>query len=196
MVENQINDFCVVAGNQVGGELETYRLFNIVSDPRSMNGRVLLTLKACDVNVHRAGGWYLANKMFGRQPVVGALDLNKKRETTVSERLFIPIKLGKPSIFLALPDEYAKLPKGIKDDPMLALLFEMFYRLIENEEMQKQMLVQAGLKDSEIQDRLSQSQTMLNEFMLRQVEQFQNMQNPELGKDKKEPPREQPGYQY
>jgi len=95
MVDVPINDFVLTLGNDMDKELESFHLFSIISDPKVINGRVLLDLRARDVNVRRAGGWYFTNLIMGRQPIIGTLDLNKKRTVTVEEDHYLCIKNGK-----------------------------------------------------------------------------------------------------
>ena len=173
MVERTIQDFVITVGDDMDAELETYKLFAIVGDVRPKNRNVSLPLQARDVNVRRAGGWYFLNLLLGRKPVVGSIELDKKREVSVGEDLFIQIKTGKPSVFLAFPDTYDKLPKGFKDNEAMALLWKMFFQMRDSRRELEDTMKESGWQQREIQDRLSQSQTMLNDFMFKQFQSFQ-----------------------
>jgi hypothetical protein len=172
MEQRQILDFVIIVGNNVDDELETYKILNIMQDPKHKNGRVLLTLQARDVPIRKSGGWYFFNLLTGRHHVVGSLDLERKREVSIAEDLFLQIKVGKPNVFLAFADERNKLPKGFKDNPLMDMLWDMFFAMRKNKEEQAEMLREAGMQQSEIQDLLTQSQTRLQDYMKNYIQSY------------------------
>jgi len=194
MEQRQILDFVIIVGNNVDDELETYKILNLVQDPKHKNGRVLLTLQARDVPIRKSGGWYFLNLLTGRHHVVGALDLERKREVSVAEDLFIQIKAGKPNVFLAFADERDKLPKGFKDNQLMDMLWNMFYVMRKKKEEQEEMLREAGMQQSEIQDLLTQSQTRLNDFIFKQMQSYNSALENQIrsGKPAQPPPTEEP----
>lgn len=177
-MDKPINDFAVIMGNNMDDELETYKLFTIEQDPKMKNNRVLLTLRAKDVPVRRTGGWFLMRWFFRLPFIANQMDLMKKREVSVADDLYLPIKDGKPSISLALPDTYDKLPLSVKQHPILGALFKMFYDARDSRMNAEEILKEAGYQQSEINDLLSQSQTRLNEFMIKNVQDWtQGLEN-------------------
>jgi hypothetical protein len=122
------------------------------------------------VNVRRGGGFYFLNRILGRQPIIGVLDLNKEREVTVDEAHFIQISVGNPSSFIVLPDTFEQLPKGVKEQKLLSMLFRMYYELLQSLKAQEEFMLQSGFQRNEIMDRLSQSQTMYMESISKQIQ--------------------------
>jgi hypothetical protein len=171
-MDKQVSDFVVFVGNNVDAELETYKLGTIQSDPKPKNTRVLFRVKAVDVNVRRSGGFYLLNLIFGRPNVVGKFDLDRVREATASESNTFVIKVGKPAMYLCLPDRFDDLPSDIKNSPVWSSVFKLGYLAQGSRELQEETLREAGYQSAEIQDILSQSQSKLNEFIMKQFSDY------------------------
>lgn len=176
MVDRVINDFVVVLGNDVDGELESFKLFNVVENPRIKNGRVFLGLKARDVEVRKSGGFHFV------QTVLGRADLDRKRTCAVDEDLFFSIKDGKPNMFLALPDDWDKLPNSIKNNRFVGQALKMAYLQKKSLDLQAQSLIDAGYQSAEINDILSQSQSKLNDFVMKQFNAYSQEQQTSLEK--------------
>ena len=171
-MEKGVNDFFVACGNNMDAELETFKLFGVVRDPKTKNGRVIYGLRAVDVNVHRGGGFYFLNLLFGRPNVVGKLDLDRLRECTVDEFNNLLLKEGKPSVFLGLPDRFEDLPLSVKINPVWGTSLKLGYLQMQSKRLQEEILLEAGFQQAEIQDILSQSQTKLNEFIIKSFSDY------------------------
>lgn len=175
-----INDFILVIGNNMDEELETFRLFNIMSDPKVKNHRVLFQLQARDLPVRRRGGWYFFNLLLGRRPIIGKYELAKMREMSVAEDLVFQIKSGKPNIYVVFAESLENMPKAFKDDVRMRTFLQMFFLMRQNEESLAELYASANLQQTEIQDRLSQSQTMVSKFVTEQMQQYaESMQQTE-----------------
>lgn len=168
-----INDFLVVVGNNMDEELGTHRLFNIMADPKVKNRRILFQLQARDVPVRRRGGWYFFNLILGRKPIIGSTDLSQMRELSVAEDMVLQVKSGKPNIYVVFAESLENMPKTFKDDVRWKTVLQMLFLMRQNEEALAELYGSANLQQTEIQDRLSQSQTMLNDFVIKQMQNFQ-----------------------
>jgi hypothetical protein len=188
-MEQPILDFVIMMGDDMDSELDTYHLFRIINDPKPKNGRVLLQLQAVDVGVRKSGGFYWLKAMTGQPLIANGLDLGKRREVSVAQDLMFVIKQGKPMVFGVYPDDYEKLPKELKDNQTWALLFKMFYLARKSLKVKEEIMEELGYQKSEIDDTLAQSQTTLNNFMLKQVQDWTTATEQQL---KNAPPKPQP----
>ena len=198
-MERPILDFFIAIGNNMDDELGEYKVFNIVSDPKIKNGRVILNLRAVDVNVRRNGSFYLFNLILNRPNIVGRLDLDKRRDCAVDEQNFFSAKDGKPSVWFAFPDTFEQLPMMLKQNKFFGTSLRLAYLQKLSVELQEQTLREQGYQQAEINDILSQSQTKLNEFILKTVNDYTqvNEQNLKKGSPKDEQkPDEQGGKFY
>jgi hypothetical protein len=110
---------------------------------------------------------------LGRRHIVGKVDLSQMRELSVPEDMVLPIKLGKPSVYVVFAERKESLPKAFKDDRRWRMTFDLLYMARANEQALAELYESANLQQTEIQDRLSQSQTMLNDFVIKQMQNFQ-----------------------
>lgn len=162
-MDRVISDFFVAGGNDMDAELDSFHLFVMADDLRIKNNRVILRLKARDVSVRKSGGFHLVQDILGRG------DLDRVRECTVDEDLFFPLREGTPSVFLGLPDTFEQLPSVIRNNRFIGVALKIAYLQKHSLDLQAQMYAEAGYQASEIQDILSQSQTKLSEFVVKQV---------------------------
>jgi hypothetical protein len=173
-MDKDVCDFVLLGGSFSGQEhkLGGYRLFNLVKSD-DMKDRKLLSLRAVDVNVRRSPGLSFINFVLGKPTVQGGVDLDSVKENvTVARDLFLEVKGNKPRIILALPDNYEDLPESFKNHKYLGSGLQLSYLERDNLMSQEQLLRDAGLHETEITDKLSQSQTKANEYMKKQMNDF------------------------
>ena len=185
MDKNQILDFYEVFGNSRANAsaLGTYRIHRAISDPEIMNGRMICMFNAVDVPVRKSGGWWFFKKLFGQQTVAGGLDLEQNRRASFNAGSVYQIKIGKPNVYWALPDEFEDLPESIKKDELLATLFRLWYDAKKSEQIKIQILNDAGIQKTEQQDIMAQSNAKFIQYVTGTVKQFNDASINELKKD-------------
>ncbi len=60
--------------------------------------------------------------------------------------------------------------------------WKVYYQMRKVRQEQEQILLEAGYQQSEIQDLLTQSQTKLNDFVFKQIDNFKKSQEGDLKK--------------
>ena len=183
MVESKpILDFYEVFGNSRAnaGALSTFRIHRAISDPEIMNGRMVCNFHAVDVPVRKSGGWWFFKKLLGQQTVAGGLDLEQSRRASFNAGFVYQVKIGKPSIYWCLPDEFDDLPESVKKDEMLGTLFRLFYMAKQSEALRLQIMSDAGIQKTEQQDIMAQSVTKFNQFITSTFNQFTKDEEAEL----------------
>lgn len=184
MADKVILDFYEVFGNSRANasSLSTFRIHRAISDPEIMNGRMVCTFNAVDVPVRKSGGWWFIKKLFGQQTIAGGLDLEQQRRASFNAGFVYQIKIGKPNVYWCLPDEFEDLPESVKKDELLSLVFRLFYTAKQSEQLQLQIMTEAGVQKTEQQDIMAQSVTKFNQFVTNTVKQFNEQQTEDLKK--------------
>jgi hypothetical protein len=183
-MDREINDFFIALGDDMDSELETHKLFTQQADPIVKNRRIIFEIRAVDVPVRRGGGFYFFKMLTGQPLVANKFALDKKRKVGVAQDLCFDIKRGKPAITVAFPDSYDKLPQSLKEHPILGMALKMTYLARQSNQLQEDIMQEAGIQQSEIEDRLSQSQTRLNDFMLKQISDYNAMMESQVRQNK------------
>jgi hypothetical protein len=200
-MEKPLLDFFVVLGNSRANatQLSTFRIHRVISDPEIMNGRMICTFNAVDVPIRKSGGWWFVKKLFGQQTIAGGLDLEMVRRASFNAGYVHQIKIGKPNVYLAFPDEFDDLPEAMKKDEMLNTLFKLYYMAKQSEQLRAQILSDAGIQKTEQQDILAQSVTKFNQFVTNTVKQFNEQETDDLkkrlqGGEQQQPQQPKQGY--
>ena len=183
-MEKPVLDFVVVLGNSRANasSLSTFRIHRMIADPEIMNSRMICNLNAVDVPIRKSGGWWFAKKLFGQQTIAGGIDLEQVRRASFNAGYVHQIKIGKPNVYLAFPDEFDDLPESIKKDEMLNTLFRLYYMAKQSESLRLQIMSDAGIQKTEQQDIMAQSVTKFNQFVTSTVRQFNEQETDELKK--------------
>ena len=183
-MEKPVLDFVVVCGNSRAnaGALSTYRIHRMISDPDVMNGRMVSSLNAVDVPVRKSGGWWFFRKLFGQQTIAGGLDLEQPRRASFTASSVYQIKIGKPNVYIAYPDEFEDLPESFKKDELFATLWRLWYDAKKSEQTKIQILNDAGIQKTEQQDILAQSNSKFIQYLTGTVKQFNDTSITDLKK--------------
>jgi len=67
-------------------------------------------------------------------------------------------------------------------NPAMSTQWKVYYQMRKVRQEQEQILLEAGYQQSEIQDLLTQSQTKLNDFVFKQIDNFKKSQEGDLKK--------------
>lgn len=189
-MEKQIEPILVLFGNNFDDELETYKVFNQIDDPKIKNERAYFSVVARDVPVRRPQGLTFMNWMLGRPTIIGKLELDKKRSFTIKQDLVFPIKMGTPSVTMVFPDNFDNLPESFKNHKFFGSGIKVAYLEMESVIAQAELMKEAGYQETEILDKLSQSQTQAHEYMLKQFQQFSQQQTEDLKSELNNKPKE------
>jgi len=189
-MEKPIEPIILTFGDSFDDELETYKLFNSIDDLKIKNGRAYFSVMARDVPVRRASGITFINWIFGRPTIIGKLELDKKRSFTNKQDLVFPIKNGTPNVSVVFPDRFDNLPESFKNHRFLGNAIKLGYLEMDSVVAQAELMREAGYQETEIADKLSQSQTQLNEFIVNTYQQFSQQQTDQLKTELKEKPKE------
>jgi len=192
MAEREINDFVVMLADNMDAELDTFHLFTLQADPKVKNRRIILSLQAVDVPVRRSGGFYFFKALTGQPLVANKVELDKRREVSVGQNFFLLVKAGKPNVYAVFPDDFDQLPQSLKEHSILGALFKMMYLAVKSNQLKEEIMAEAGIQASEIEDILSQSQTRLSETMMKMVQDWTQATENQLKQNKGAPPQTQP----
>ena len=182
MSEKPIRDFVTVVGNNIDPELEQYKIHRVVGDFKVMNGRLVVMLNAVDVPVRRIGSAFW-NWIRGKPHITGGLDLDKERQVSFNESLTFLIKDGSPADYLVFAEKFSDLPRSIQTDPYFGTAFQLAYLAKQSDEAKIQLMREAGLQETEIMDKLTQSRTKENEYIKQTMEELSNNSQQEIAKD-------------
>lgn len=195
-MEKEIHNFIVVVGNNVDEELEGYKLFTVNGDLKVKNQNILANLQARDVNVVRSAGRTFWNLVTGKPTVQGGLELDKIRQANFKEELFFIIKQGKPAVGLAFPDRFEDLPESLKKHKYLGTALKLTYMQMQAINQQRELLEEAGFNQTEIWDKLTQSQTKATEYINKMIQDLTNNQQKAITKETEEKKKREEGELY
>lgn len=182
MAERIIADFLVLVGNDFDEECESFKLFRI-ENVSVKNKMYIFNVVAVDVHVRMSGGMALWSIITGNPVVLGDVDLSKKRQVAVEEDLVYCIKdAGNPSVYMAFPDRYERLPASIKNS-RLGNAFQIYLLERNMLERQREMMEQADYSETEILDKVTESQTKFAQYVNTLVQSYSKSEEARLQQD-------------
>lgn len=160
---DEVRDLLVTVTDGSPEELQGFRIFR-VWDAVPLRDMVNFSLRACDVDVKRSSGFFVSQMLSGKPYFTGKDALDKERKVLFHKGFVLPLKFGRPGVFLVFPDRFVDLPQVLKDHPLFGSVFELAYSADERVRAELEVLRNSNMSQAEYESTVTSTVSKALEF--------------------------------